>query len=42
MNIHASRRIGTYDPGIQASQNSSCLRPLGYRDQLLYTELNLI
>jgi hypothetical protein len=25
---HASSRIRTYDPGIQASQDSSCLRPL--------------
>jgi hypothetical protein len=38
INIHASSRIRTYDPVIQASQDSSCLRPLDCRDQhkLLY------
>jgi hypothetical protein len=33
INIHASRRIRTYDPGIQVSQDSSCPRPLSYRDR---------
>jgi hypothetical protein len=37
INIHASSRIQTYDHGIRASEDSSCLRPLGYRDRwLLY------
>jgi hypothetical protein len=27
-------RIRTYDHGIRASEDSSCLRPLGYRDRL--------
>jgi hypothetical protein len=35
MNIHASSRIRAYDPGIQASQGSSYLRPLGYRARLM-------
>jgi hypothetical protein len=26
--------IRTYDPGVRASEDSSCLRPLGYRDRL--------
>jgi hypothetical protein len=30
-NIHASSRIRTYDPSVRASEDSSCLRPLGYR-----------
>jgi hypothetical protein len=34
INIHASSRIRAYDPSIQASQDSSCLIPLGYRDRL--------
>jgi hypothetical protein len=33
INIHASSRIRTYDHGIRASEDSSCLRSLGYRDQ---------
>jgi hypothetical protein len=36
INIHASNRIRTYDPDIQASQDSSCPRPLAYRDRLLF------
>jgi hypothetical protein len=35
INIHALSRIRTYDPDIKASQNSSYLRPLGYRDLLV-------
>jgi hypothetical protein len=34
MNIHASSGIRTYDHGIRASEDSSCLRPLFYRDRL--------
>jgi hypothetical protein len=33
INIHSSSRILTFHPVIQASQDSSCLRPLGYRDR---------
>jgi hypothetical protein len=34
INIHASSRIRTYDHGgIRASEDSSCLRPLCYRDR---------
>jgi hypothetical protein len=29
-NIHALCRIRTHDPGFRASEDSSCLRPLGY------------
>jgi hypothetical protein len=34
INIHASSRTRTYDPGIQANQDSSRLRQLAYRDRL--------
>jgi hypothetical protein len=40
INIHASSRIRTYDPGIQASQGSSYPRPPGYRDRLQMTATN--
>jgi hypothetical protein len=30
-NIHALSGIGTHDPGFPASEDSACLRPLGYR-----------
>jgi hypothetical protein len=33
-NIYALSEIRTHDHGLQASQGSSCLRPLGYRDRL--------
>jgi hypothetical protein len=33
INIHPSSRIRTYDHGIRASEDSSCLRPLDYRDR---------
>jgi hypothetical protein len=42
INIYASSRIRIYDPGIQASQDSSCLRPLRYCDRLCVTWLNKI
>jgi hypothetical protein len=32
-NIHALCRIRNHDPGFQASEDSACLRPLGYRDR---------
>jgi hypothetical protein len=34
-NIHTSSRFRTYDPSVPASEDSSCLRPLGYRDRPL-------
>jgi hypothetical protein len=40
-NIHASCGIQTHDPGLRASEDSACLRPLGYRDRrfLVYTHI---
>jgi hypothetical protein len=32
-NIHALSGIRTQDPGFGASEDSTCLRPLGYRDR---------
>jgi hypothetical protein len=32
-NIHALCGIQTQDPSFQASEDSTCLRPLGYRDR---------
>jgi hypothetical protein len=32
-NIHALCGIRTHDPGFRASEDSTCLRPLGYRDR---------
>jgi hypothetical protein len=32
-NIHALSGIRTHDPGFRASEDSACLRPLGYRDR---------
>jgi hypothetical protein len=41
-NIHALIGIRTHDPGLRASEDSTCLRPLGYRDrQILHTEILL-
>jgi hypothetical protein len=34
-NIHALCVIRTHDPGFRASEDSTCLRPLGYRDRLI-------
>jgi hypothetical protein len=31
-NIHALSGIRTQDPGFRVSEDSACLRPLGYRD----------
>jgi hypothetical protein len=33
-NIHTLCGIRTHDPGFRASEDSTCLRPLGYRDRL--------
>jgi hypothetical protein len=33
LNIHALSGIRTHDPGFRASEESACLRPLGYRDR---------
>jgi hypothetical protein len=33
LNIHALSGIRTHDPGFRASEDSACLRPLGYRDR---------
>jgi hypothetical protein len=32
-NIHALIGTRTHDPGLRASEDSTCLRPLGYRDR---------
>jgi hypothetical protein len=32
-NIHALSAIRTHDRGFRASETSTCLRPLGYRDR---------
>jgi hypothetical protein len=40
-NIHALCGIRTHDPGFRASEDSTCLRPLSYRDRhslLLHTQ----
>jgi hypothetical protein len=34
-NIHALSGIRIHDPGFRASEDSTCLRPLGYRDRRL-------
>jgi hypothetical protein len=34
-NIHALSGIQTHDHSVRASEDSSCLRPLAYRDRLL-------
>jgi hypothetical protein len=33
-NIHARSEIRTHDHSVRATEDSSCLRPLGYRDRL--------
>jgi hypothetical protein len=35
-NIHALCGIRTHDPGFRASEDNSCLRPLGYRDRQVH------
>jgi hypothetical protein len=39
LNIHAQSGIRAHGPGVRASEDSSCPRPLGYREQqeLSYT-----
>jgi hypothetical protein len=43
-NIHALTGIRTHDPGFRASEDSTRLKPLGYRDRryTVYVNLNLI
>jgi hypothetical protein len=36
-NIHVVCGIRAHDPGFRASEDSTCLRPLGYRNRLLQT-----
>jgi hypothetical protein len=38
LNIHALSGIGTDGLGVRASEDSSCLRPLGYRDRQIEWE----
>jgi hypothetical protein len=38
--IHALSGIRSHDPGFRASENSACLRPLGYRDRHQYWIMN--
>jgi hypothetical protein len=33
LNIHALSDIGTHGPIVRSSEDSSCLRPFGYRDR---------
>jgi hypothetical protein len=35
-NIHALSGIRTHDPNVRTSEDSSCLRPLGYCDRPIY------
>jgi hypothetical protein len=35
-NIHALSGIRNHDSGFGASEDSACLRPLGYRDRPMY------
>jgi hypothetical protein len=39
--IHALSGNRTYDPSVRASEDSSCLRPLGYNDRTALTLLNI-
>jgi hypothetical protein len=40
-NIHALCGIRTHDPGFRVSEDSTCLRLLGYRDGQSFELLNL-
>jgi hypothetical protein len=47
INVHKHpclSRIRTYDPGLRAGEDNSCLRPLSYRDRLMLKihELKLV
>jgi hypothetical protein len=39
LKIHALCGIQTHDPGFRASEDSACLRQLGYRDRPMYIKL---
>ena len=41
-NIHALCGIRSHDPGFRANEDSTCLRPLGYRDRLRTYVLKLV
>jgi hypothetical protein len=42
LNIHALCGIRTHDPGFRASEDSTCLRSLGYRDlRIMYGSPNI-
>jgi hypothetical protein len=41
-NIHVLNGIRTHDHSIRASEDSSCLRPLGYRDRRLQVLMKVI
>jgi hypothetical protein len=38
-NIHVLCGIRNHDPGFRASEDSTCLRPIGYRDRLAAAKL---
>jgi hypothetical protein len=40
--MHALSAIRTHDPGFRASEDSACLRPLGYRDRQYNHTRNII
>jgi hypothetical protein len=40
-NSHVLSGIRTYDHSVRASEDSSCLRPLGYRDRLKHILIKL-
>jgi hypothetical protein len=40
-NIHVLCAIRTHDPGFRASEDSTCLRPLGYRDRLIISNTHI-
>jgi hypothetical protein len=42
LNIRSQSEIRTHGPGVRASEDSSCLRRLSYRDQLVYTIYNFL
>jgi hypothetical protein len=41
-NIHGLCGFRTHDPGFRVSEDSTCLRPLGYRDRLFFLPLLLL
>jgi hypothetical protein len=40
LSIHALRGIRTHDPSVWAGEDSSCLRPRGHCDRLIYPMSN--